>query len=74
MSWYQTPQDLIDAAMQNLREKRNVLLSESDYVMMPDVNVSNMSEWETYRQSLRDLPQTAENLTAEEIRNIEFPS
>lgn len=74
MSWYKTPQNLIDDALQDLRKKRNVLLNESDYIMMPDVNVSNKSEWETYRQALRDLPQTAENLTLEEIRNISFPT
>ena len=48
-------------AMKKLREKRNNLLAESDWTVMPDspVSDSKKSEWETYRQALRDLPLTA---------------
>ena len=37
-----------------LREKRNQLLAETDYLALSDVTMS--SEMQTYRQALRDLP------------------
>ena len=48
-------------AMNKLRKLRNNLLAESDWTVMPDspVSDSKKSEWETYRQALRDLPSTA---------------
>jgi hypothetical protein len=44
-----------------LREKRNQLLSESDWTQMPDVNLPNKADWDTYRQALRDLPSNVVN-------------
>ena len=38
------------------REKRNALLTESDWTQIKDVVVSNETAWKTYRQALRDLP------------------
>jgi len=42
----------------NIREKRNSLLSQSDWTQMPDVNMSQdrKQAWVEYRQALRDLP------------------
>jgi len=40
-----------------IREYRNKLLAESDYVMLPDV-ATDKRAWQEYRQALRDLPQT----------------
>ena len=42
----------------SLRNKRNSLLSQSDWTQMPDspVTDSKKTEWATYRQQLRDLP------------------
>lgn len=37
-----------------LREKRNQLLAETDYLALSDVTMSD--EMQTYRQALRDLP------------------
>lgn len=40
-----------------VRTKRDRLLSESDWTMIPDAPRSlNYREWEKYRQSLRDVP------------------
>ncbi len=41
-----------------IREKRNKLLAESDWVMLPDAPLSEEQrlEWMRYRQALRDLP------------------
>jgi hypothetical protein len=37
------------------RAKRDFLLAETDYVMLPDYPASNKSEFEVYRQTLRDV-------------------
>ena len=39
-----------------LRNKRNILLAETDWMGNSDVTMSN--DWKTYRQALRDLPST----------------
>ena len=41
-------------AMQFVRDRRNGLLKNSDWMGNSDVTMS--SEWQTYRQALRDLP------------------
>ena len=52
--------DEIDAAapMKELRRQRNAKLAESDWMGNSDVTMS--SDWTTYRQALRDLPDGAE--------------
>ena len=47
-------------AMENLRSKRNQLLTESDWTQSRDVFLSNDKEWKTYRQQLRDLPKNTD--------------
>lgn len=42
----------------NLRVYRNILLKESDYTQLPDFPPAKKTEWATYRQALRDIPQT----------------
>ena len=39
-----------------LRNLRTILLSRSDWVTLPDVQLNNKDEWLTYRQALRDWP------------------
>ena len=49
-------------AMKQLRDKRNLLLAESDKYVLPDFpHATNEQKeaWLTYRQALRDLTQTA---------------
>ena len=43
--------------MRLLREERNRKLIETDWTQYRDVTLNNDSDWQTYRQSLRDLPQ-----------------
>tara|TARA_A100001201_G_scaffold139585_1_gene131715 strand:+ start:582 stop:944 length:363 start_codon:yes stop_codon:yes gene_type:complete len=43
--------------LKELREERNQKLQETDWTQYRDVSLSNDSGWQTYRQSLRDLPQ-----------------
>lgn len=42
------------------RKERDMKLSETDWIHMPDVNISEelLQEYTTYRQALRDMPQT----------------
>jgi hypothetical protein len=53
-----------------LRSERNGLLSQCDWTQMLDspLTEEKKQEWQTYRQALRDLPQTVD------INNIEFPT
>jgi hypothetical protein len=49
-----TPQTALASALAELRNKRNKLLSETDYLGASDNTMS--SAMTTYRQALRDLP------------------
>ena len=42
-----------------LRENRNALLAETDWMALSDVTMSDA--WKTYRQALRDLPANTED-------------
>ena len=41
--------------MADLRQQRNQLLTKTDWRMVSDYPGSNQSEWQTYRQTLRDI-------------------
>jgi hypothetical protein len=41
--------------MRLLRQQRNQLLQQTDWRMVSDYPGSNHSEWQTYRQALRDI-------------------
>ena len=45
-------------AMKLLREERNILLSETDWMVIKsqETGVAMSDAWKTYRQALRDLP------------------
>ena len=49
-----------DYSYANLRSERNELLMRSDWTQLPNSGLSEakVTEWETYRQALRDLPET----------------
>ena len=62
-------------ALGQLRESRNALLKESDWMANSDVEMS--SDWTTYRQELRDLPASATPILNEEgdtPTNVVFPT
>jgi hypothetical protein len=55
-----------DAAYLTLRRERDELLMKSDWTQLSNSNLTEAkaAEWETYRQALRDLPETmTEDLT-----------
>ena len=60
-----------DRAMADLRSKRDRLLSSCDWVMMSDSPNADKSNWETYRQSLRDI--TNGLTTVEDVNAVTFP-
>ena len=64
------PQVELDMALDNLRAKRNKLLTETDYLALSDNTLSaNMS---TYRQALRDI--TNGLTTIEQVNNVTWPT
>tara|TARA_Y100000401_G_C8260233_1_gene192926 strand:- start:33 stop:323 length:291 start_codon:yes stop_codon:yes gene_type:complete len=60
----------LDRALENLREKRNRLLAQTDWMANSDVTMS--SEMATYRQELRDL--TNGLTTVEQVEAVVFPT
>ena len=61
-----------DRAMADLRQRRDAILKSCDWVMMSDSPIADKSNWETYRQALRDI---TENLTTvEQVQAVEFPT
>ena len=60
----------LDRALNKLREKRNKLLVETDWMANSDVTMSD--DWKTYRQALRDLPSGLDTVAKVEAK--EFPT
>ena len=59
----------LDMAMSNLREKRNKLLSDTDYLALTDNTMTD--EMRVYRQALRDI--TNGLTTAEQVKTVTWP-
>ncbi len=59
-----------DRAIAGLRERRNNLLSATDFYALSDVTMS--AEMTTYRQELRDLPDGL--TTVEDVDNVTWPT
>ena len=60
----------LDRALERLREKRNRLLAQTDWMANSDVTMSN--DWKTYRQQLRDL--TNGLTTVEQVEAVTWPT
>ena len=59
-----------DRAMADLRQRRNALLSSTDFYALSDVTMSD--EMKQYRQDLRDITEGLS--TKEEVEAKEFPT
>jgi len=57
-------------ALANMRNKRNLLLAETDFYALSDVTMSD--DMTTYRQALRDLP--AGKDTVAKVNNATWPT
>ena len=55
--------------MADLREQRNILLAETDWMGNSDVTMS--ADWKTYRQALRDI--TKQTPSDDALSNITWP-
>ena len=66
----QFPQVELEMAMADLRQKRNALLSATDYLALSDNTMS--ADVKVYRQALRDI--TEGLTTKEEVEAVEFPT
>ena len=49
--------------LKSLREERNFLLKETDWMSASDLTMSD--NWKTYRQALRDITKTYQSMDAE---------
>jgi len=58
-----------DRAFDELRNKRNMLLAQSDWRAAGDLTISD--EWKAYRKKLRDLPGTLNDTTV--LETITWP-
>lgn len=70
-SAYKASQKLTSWEM--IRTKRDQLIKDSDWTMIPDATV-NQASWAQYRQILRDLPQTYAKTGPESVVWPEPPS
>jgi hypothetical protein len=63
-----------DNILEILRNKRNALLKESDWTQLNDCPLSDTkkTEWQTYRQALRDL--LAGHQDTDNIDEVAFPN
>ena len=61
-----TNEQLIAIALPEVRRQRDTRLQESDWTQFPDspLSDSKKTEWATYRQSLRDIPETYSEVTS----------
>ena len=59
-----------DRAMEVLRDKRNTLLAETDYLALSDHTLS--ADMNTYRKNLRDI--TNGLTTVEDVNNVTWPT
>jgi len=60
----------LDRALSILREKRNILLTETDYLALSDNTMS--AEMTTYRQALRDITNGLTNVA--DVEAVVFPT
>lgn len=65
--------ELKDSSWDNIKQKRNYLLSSTDWVMTPGSTL-DQAQWAAYRQQLRDLPQTYASAKLEDIQWPTQPS
>lgn len=64
----------LDNYLTLLRDERNQLLLESDWTQGADsvLNSTKKAEWQTYRQSLRDITSGISSVT--DVENITWPT
>lgn len=71
---FPTQKEKLDMAMEDLRAKRNKLLSNCDWTDLPNAPLTEEKKikWQNYRQQLRDL--TNGITTVEQAKAVVFPN
>ena len=64
--------EIFNEHMENLRDKRNNLLKQSDWKVLPDSPIADKTAWQTYRTELRDL--TNGLTTVEQVEAVTWPT
>ena len=64
--------EIFNEHMENLRDKRNNLLKQSDWTVLPDSPIADKTAWQTYRTELRDL--TNGLTTVEQVEAVTWPT
>jgi hypothetical protein len=64
--------EIFNEHMENLRDKRNNLLKQSDWTVLPDSPIADKTAWQTYRQELRDI--TNGLTTVEQVEAVTWPT
>jgi len=59
------------SAWTNIQAARNEKLARCDWTQLPDVNISNKTEWAAYRQALRDI--TTQNIDPR-VESVVWPT
>ena len=72
VEWENNKPSEFDIAIENLRDKRNNLLTESDWTVLPDSPIADKTAWQTYRTELRDL--TNGLTTVEQVDAVTWPT
>ncbi len=63
------------SAIEQLRMQRNALIAETDWRMLPDYPGANQTEWQTYRQALRDMTTQSPSLDENgQLTGITWPT
>ena len=70
--WENNKPSEFDIAIENLRDKRNNLLKQSDWTILPDSPIADKTAWQTYRTELRDL--TNGLTTVEQVEAVTWPT
>tara|TARA_R100001509_G_scaffold112960_2_gene68388 strand:- start:117 stop:395 length:279 start_codon:yes stop_codon:yes gene_type:complete len=67
-----TAKELEADSLKALRNTRNILLAETDYMGNSDVTMS--AKWKTYRQELRDITKTFKSMSDKDFKFPEKPT
>lgn len=69
-------EELIDAEpLRLLRQQRNQLLTATDWRMVSDYPGTNQTEWQTYRQALRDITTQSPSLDSDgNLTGVTWPT
>jgi hypothetical protein len=57
ISEFQATKPSINVIINQIKIKRNSLLTQTDWTQLPDVPEATRQTWENYRQELRNIPQ-----------------